>query len=151
MVEVLHRLGNAHQTQWREMYVKSYMQNLPLLPLRSMHIPERLSPIHRIHMYILLKRLAARLDLLRATPNAILATFSHLVIEASFLVLFGRSWRAWRAGTGMGRIFAHRGSSPWGSTHFANGGVEVHKVFGIVGDVVCETEADFFAVGEVAV
>lgn len=59
-----------------------------------MHIPERLNPIHSIHLYILLKRLATGLNLLRTTPNAILATFSHLVIEASFLILVGRIWRA---------------------------------------------------------
>jgi len=116
-----------------------------------MHIPERLNPIHSIHLYILLKRLTTRLNLLRTTPNAILATLSHLVIETLFLILVGRVWRAWRAGTGMGGIFAHCGSSPRGSTHFTDSGGEVDKVFGVAGDVVCETEADFFAVGEVAV
>jgi len=51
----------------------------------------------------------------------------------------------------MGGVFAHLGSSSRGSTHFTDGGVEVHKVFGIAGDVVCKTEANFFAAGEVAV
>lgn len=61
--------------------MKSNMYNLPLFPLRSMDIPERLNPIHSIHMYIYLERLATRLYFFRTAPNAILATFSHLVIE----------------------------------------------------------------------
>lgn len=54
--------------------------------------------------------------------------------------------------TGLGEVFGSDcGGSSRGTTDFAIGRYEVHKVFGVFGDVVCESEADVFCMGEVAV
>lgn len=108
-------------------------------------------------MDILLERLTTRLDLLRTTPHPILAALRHLGIKALLLLVGGRrrgrasgarGSRLRRRGRIFGRIGCCSSRRPSCTSRRCN---EAHKVFGIVGDVVCEPDTDFLGVGEVAV
>ena len=129
------------------------MQDLPLLTIWSMHVPKSLYTIHGVHVNIFLERLTTRLYLLRTTPNPSPPALSHLAIKTLFFILAGRRYRAGRGGgAGLGGVFGSGGSSSSrGSTRSTSGSYETHKVFRVVGYVICETDTDFLGVAEVTI
>lgn len=129
------------------------MQDLPLLTIWSMDIAKNLYTVHGVYVNVFLERLTTRLYLLRTSPNPSPSTLSHLAIEALLFILAGRRYRAGRGGgAGLGGVFGSRGSSSSrGSTRSTSGSYETHKVFRVVGYVICETDTDFLGVAEVAI
>lgn len=129
------------------------MQDPPLLAIWSMDVAKNLSTVHGVYVNVFLERLTTRLYLLRTTPHPSPSALSHLAIETLLFILAGRRYRAGRGrGAGLGGVFGSGGSSSSrGSTRPTSGSYETHKVFRVVGYVICETDTDFLGVAEVTI
>lgn len=134
----------------RDTYVKSNVDDVPFLRLRSMDVTEVLHTILGVHVDIHLERLTKSLYLLRPSPNTSFPRFRHFGIEASILVFGGRWGGAGRGGRPMRRVLGSRGGgAPRSATLTPDSRNEIHKVFFIGTDVIGETDTDILGMTEV--
>jgi hypothetical protein len=126
--------------------VKGNVNHIAVFIIRGIHISESLNTIHGIDINVYTIDLAECLQVLRATPLAILPSGSHHFYEAVFFVLFGRDC------TIHGTSSICGDSCPLGTTTLATMSHDkLHEIGLIFGHVVGENVANLVTMMEIAV